>query len=210
MTTALEAIRGELTTLRQHVNRLECAEALLGPAHALTEQSAMTSISSARPEAQRGPRRRNPTRVQLREYINEHAPITRGELLAALGGHPQAIDNKLRLLLADGEIGADGRPGARRYRAPDMPEPIPVPSIALGAALTPQTLPERGVYPLYDAIVDLHGATTEQLVRRTKLPTNLVVEQGRRLIQLGLVRFTDVGDARMWLSTHPKEGRDAA
>jgi hypothetical protein len=62
---------------------------------------------------------------------------------------------------------------------------------------------------MYDAIVDLDGATTEQLSRRTGLPTSLVVEQGRRLVALGLVRFTQVGEARVWRATQSEIGGDA-
>jgi hypothetical protein len=211
MTTAIEAIRGELATLRLHINRLECAEAMLGPAHELIEPpSSVVPSNGVMLTTPKESRRRNPTRVQLREYIIEHAPITCRELLVALGGSPQAMHNKLRRLLADGEIGVDGRPGARRYRSPDVPERTVMPSIASGTTPTPQTPPERGVYPLYDAIVELNGATTEQLVRRTGLPTSLVVEQGRRLMQLGFARFTGVGDRRMWLPTSPETVRDAA
>jgi hypothetical protein len=210
MTTAIEAIRGELATLRLHINRLECAEQMLGPAHEPMEPSSSVAPRNNAPATFRESRRRNPTRVQLREYIIEHAPITRRELLAALGGTPQAMDTKLGRLLADGEIEADGRPGARRYRSPDVPERTVAPSIASDTTLSPQTPPEQGVYPLYDAIVELSGATTEQLVRRTGLPTNLVVEQGRRLMQLGLARFTGVGDGRMWLPTSSETVRDAA
>jgi hypothetical protein len=210
MTTAIEAIREELATLRLHINRLERAETVLDPTQEPIEPpSFVTPRSSTTLTPPRGPRRRNPTRVQLREYIVEHAPITRRELLVALGGTPQAMDNKLARLLADGEIGADGRPGARRYRSPDTSEGTVAPSITSSTTPTPQTPPEQGVYPLYDAIVELNGATTEQLMRQTGLPTNLIVEQGRRLMQLGLVRFTGVGDGRMWLPTPVAVG-DAA
>jgi hypothetical protein len=136
----------------------------------------------------------------VRDYIIAHAPLTRGEIVSALDGNPQAIDDKLRHLLADGEIGADGPPGARRYRSPDVPTHTLTPVGSERDKPLPPTLPDRGVYPLYDAIVDLNGATTEQLIGHTGLPTNLIVEQGRRLIQLGLVRFTGVGKTRMWLS----------
>ncbi|MGH2853091.1 MAG: hypothetical protein ACRDLF_02720 [Solirubrobacteraceae bacterium] len=146
----------------------------------------------------------------MRDYIIAHAPLTRGEIVAALGGSPQAIDSKLKHMLADGEIGADGRRGALRYRSPDAPTRTLVPVGSKSDVLPSPILPPRGVYPLYDAIVDLNGATTEQLARHLGLPTNLVVEQGRRLIQLGLVRFTGVGKARMWLLTLSETARDAA
>jgi hypothetical protein len=119
------------------------------------------------------------------------------------------MDYKLRRLLADGEIVADGRSGARLYRAPDAPEAVSVPTLKSSKINALQTPPERGVYPMYDAIVDLDGGTTEQLTKRTGLPANLVVEQGRRLMQLGLVRFTGVGRGRMWLPTPSETARDA-
>jgi hypothetical protein len=166
--------------------------------------------SSKTKRARRGSGRRNPTRSQMRDYIIAHAPLTRGEIVAALGGSPQAIDCKLKHMLADGEIGADGRRGALRYRSPDAPQRTLVPVSSRSDVSPSPILPPRGVYPLYDAIVDLNGATTERLARHIGLPTSLVVEQGRRLIQLGLVRFTGVGKARMWLPTSSEAARDAA
>jgi hypothetical protein len=76
-------------------------------------------------------------------------------------------------------------------------------------ALSSQGPPDRGVYPLYDAIVGLNGATTAELASQTGLPTSHVFKQGRRLIQLGLVRITEVDNARMWLPVQTKT-RDAA
>lgn len=211
MTTALEAVREEIATLRMHVNRLECVEAMLGCAGTLIQPSSSTTPgNSGTSGTRREPQRQNPTRAQLREYISEQGPITRRDLLIALGGNPQAMDNKLARLLANGEIGADGRPGARRYRPPDLSKHIAAHPTAQSPTPAPQTPPERGVYPLYDAIVELNGATTQQLVSQTGLPTNLVVEQGRRLMQLGLVRFTGTGDGRMWLPAQPETVRGAA
>ncbi len=211
MTTALEAVRGEIAALRLHVSRLECAEAMLGSADTLTQPSpSITPSNSATPGTHREPRRQNPTRAQLREYVIKQGPIARRDLLTALGGNPQAMDNKLARLLADGEIGADGRPGARRYRPPDVSEHAAARPTAQSPMPAPQTPPERGVYPLYDAIVELNGATTQQLVSQTGLPSNLVVEQGRRLMQLGLARFTGTGDSRMWLPAQLETVRGAA
>lgn len=154
--------------------------------------------------------RRHLTRAQVQEYVIAHGPITRRGLIEALGGPPDAMDKKLRRLVADGEIGVDGQRRERRYRSPDASEVVSLPSIGLSKISALRTPPDRGVYPMYDLIVDLGSATTEQLMRRTGLPTNLVVEQGRRLIQLGLVRFTGVGDARVWLPTQSEIIRDAA
>jgi hypothetical protein len=206
MSGALEAIRAERARLLVQVHQLDCAEALLSPSHQPTVHD------DPAPPRRRSPRRtggrskgENPTRAQLREHIVAHAPIGRRELLAAFGGSPQALDNKLKKMLEAGEIGADGRPGARRYRAPDGPATLPRPKIVASGRV-----PERGVYPVYDAIVDRDGATTEQISRQTRLPTSVVVEQGRRLIQLGLVRFTGAGRTRKWLPVKSERRRDAA
>lgn len=212
MITVLDAIRGELSILRLRVSCLEQAEMVLGPLYEPIDpsQSAGLTSSPADGTSRRPAGRRYPTRAQVREYVIAHAPITRGELLAALGNEPKSIDSHLSRLLAKGEIGVDGRTGARRYRQPTAPEVMPAPSIGLDKIPVSQTLPNRGVYPMYDAIVDLDGATTKQLMKRTGLPTSLVVEQGRRLMRLGLVRFTGVGDARVWLPAQPEIARDAA
>jgi len=143
-------------------------------------------------------------------HVIAHAPITRGELIAALGGHPKTMDNRLRSLLKDGEIGVEGRSGARRYRSPETPNVVPLPPMGSSTRPESQPPPDHGVYPMYDAILSLGSATTEQLTRETGLPTNLVVEQGRRLIQLGLVRFTGVGKERLWLPTQSEIVRGAA
>jgi hypothetical protein len=210
MITALEATREELATLRLRVDCLERAEALLGPVYEPAEprRLATPALSAARPAPRRRSSSGNPTRTQLRKHVVAHGPLTRGELLAALGGKPKLVSDRLRQLLETGEIGADGHPGARRYRAPDAPEVVSALPVPAKTSVT-HALPERGVYPMYDAIVDLDGATTEQLSRRTGLPTSLVVEQGRRLVALGLVRFTQVGEARVWRATQSEIGGDA-
>jgi hypothetical protein len=211
MTTALEAIHGELATMRLRVRCLEQAEALLGPAYDPTAPPRSPRPKRGRPKrAARRVSHRNPTRAEVLAHVIAHAPITRGELIAALGCHPKTMDNRLRSLLKDGEIEAEGRSGARRYRSPETPGIVPLPPVGSGTRLASQPPPDHGVYPMYDAILSLGGATTEQLTRETGLPTNLVVEQGRRLIQLGLVRFTGVGKARLWLPTQSEIVRDAA
>jgi hypothetical protein len=211
MTTALEATRGELATLRLRVNCLERAEALLGPVYEATQPRRPTSPGPRKAKrAPRRPRRRSVTCAQVREQVIAHAPITRSELIEVLGSPPGIMDKKLRRLVASGEIGVDGEREGRAYRSPDTPEVVSLPSVELSGVSAPRTLPDRGVYPMYDAIVDLDGATTEQLAGRTGLPANLVVEQGRRLIRLGLVGYTGVGDARVWLPAQPEIARDAA
>jgi hypothetical protein len=206
MTVALEAVREELANRRSQVHRLECVEALLCPIHP------SDTARDPTPASQRAPRVpatdsnvKNPTRAQLRAYICAHAPTSRRELLAAFGGSPRATDKKLKAMLVAGEIGVDGERGARQYRPPERRAKMPRPELVSTAAL-----PDRGVYPVYDAIVDRDGATTEQLARQTGLPADLVVEQGRRLVQLGLVRFTRAGRARKWLPIESNKRSDAA
>lgn len=206
MITTLEAIHWELSTLRLRVECLEQAEAALSPLYERLEPPQDPKMAEqARSRTTPG----LPTREEVREYVIANGPLARGEIVAALGGSPQAIDDKLKRLLAKGEIGADGRPGARRYRSPDKRSQITAAAIARLKVAPPRTLPDRGVYPVYDAIIDLNGATTEQLARHTGLPVQLVVEQGRRLLQLGLARFTGAGSERRWLATRPEIG-DAA
>jgi hypothetical protein len=108
-------------------------------------------------------------------------------------------------MLASGEIGADGKPGARRYRSPDGRRRMPRPELVLD-----RPLPDRGVYPVLDTIMDSGGATTQQIAKQTGLPKHLVVEQARRLVQIGLVRFTDTGSERRWLLGQPDLRSDAA
>jgi hypothetical protein len=229
MITVLEAIRWELATLRLRVSCLEQAEVVLGPLYepmelcqpagskhgAKSTPSAEStpsteSKSSMVKSAHRNPSRRNVTRAQVREHVIAHAPITRRELIEALNCPPDTMDKKLRRLVADGEIGVDGQRSGRRYRSPDTSEIVSLPSVRPSELSASRMSPDRGVYPMYDAIVDLDGATTEQLMQRTGLPTNLVVEQGRRLLQLGLVRFTGAGNTRVWMPTQSEIARDAA
>jgi hypothetical protein len=63
---------------------------------------------------------------------------------------------------------------------------------------------------MYDAIVDLDGASTQQLSSRMELPTSVVVEQGRRLVRLGLVRFTQAGQERVWRATSATPSRTSS
>lgn len=223
MTTVLQAIRWELATLRLRVSCLEQAEVVLGPLyepmelcqHAGSKPSTGSTFSAgSTPGTAKGARRksslRNTTCAQVREHVIAHAPITRRELIEALDCPPDAMDKKLRRLVAAGEIGVDGQRSGRRYRSPDTPEVVSLPPVELSDLSPSRTLPDRGVYPIYDAIVDLDDATTDQLMQRTGLPTNLVVEQGRRLLQLGLVRFTGAGSTRVWMPVQSETARDAA
>ncbi len=210
MSTVLEVIREELATLRRRVSCLERAELIIRPAYEPAEprRLATPAPSAARPARRRRSSSGNPTRTQLRQHVVAHGPVTRGELVAALGGNPKRVSDRLRRLLEAGEIGADGRPGARRYRSPAAPEVVSAPVVPAKTSVS-RALPERGVYPMYDAIVDLEGPTTKQLSERMGLPTSVVVEQGRRLVQLGLVRFTQAGQVRVWRASGSEIGGDA-
>jgi hypothetical protein len=153
---------------------------------------------------------RNRTSAEVREHLAAHGPLTRAEIVAGLGGSAGGIDKKLKRLLAKDEICAEGPPRKRLYSAVEKRPRLATPHAgARGKASAPVT-PERGVYPLYDAIGDLNGATTARLAQHTGLPTKLVVEQGQRLMKLGLVRFTGVGRERVWLTTRLESERDAA
>lgn len=205
MISPLEAIREELASLRPRVGALEQAEALLVSAYEVLGPPAVEAprtMAVSIKRASRAPGGGGPSREQIYDFVVTCGPVGRGEILAALGGNPKSVDNRLRSLFVKGEIEADGRRGSRRYRAPSTKAPSA--GRKMGRASSP--VPERGVYPVYDAIGDLGGATTEQLAAATGQPTSHVVEQGRRLVQLGLVRFAGVGGKRMWLAADAAAG----
>jgi hypothetical protein len=153
---------------------------------------------------------RNRTSAEVREHLAAHGPLTRAEIVADLGGSAGGIDKKLKRLLAKDEIRAEGPPRKRLYSSAEEPPGLSTSATAtLGKKREPVS-PERGVYPLYDAIGDLNGATTARLAQQTGLPTKLVVEQGQRLLKLGLVRFRGIGRERIWLTTQLESERDAA
>jgi hypothetical protein len=211
--TAEQAIETQLAELERARRRLKCALAIL-QSTGEPDPQVLAALTDERPVADGGrqaTQRKNPTKAELRDHVIAHAPVTRGEILSALGGEPHTMDNKLKRLLHSGEISAEGPRGARRYLPPDVgPHTAPAKDIPREIAYSsPDDIPPRGVYPVYDVIVDLGQATTQQLSSRTGLPADRVVEQGRRLLQLGLVRFTDVGDTRAWLPTR-QPGRERA
>jgi hypothetical protein len=201
MGNPLEVIRQELAALRPRVKVLEQAEELLASSY---EPPASTR-SSGRPQEPKAPRPSktaggNPSRSEIIEHLIAHGPATRGELLASLGGSPHAMSAKLKYLLAAGSIAASGQPGARRYYVSGRA------AAASELPASPGRPPERGVYEVYDAIVDTGGATTAQLMKLTGLSKSVVIEQGRRLTRLRLVRFTDKGADRVWLPRLPSGG----
>lgn len=207
--TALDAIHGEIAMLRLRTDCLEQAALVLEPLYPPTtiEPLARSNQRHAARVA-RAPKCASPSLAQLREHIITHAPINRRELLQALDGHPTAIDKKVRRLLANGEIAAGGQPGSRVFLAPSSTQP-PAPLASPSPSPPLRTQLERGVYPVYDAAVDLGSASTQQLVEHTGLPTSNVVEQGRRLVRIGLLRFTGTGDKRAWLPTPIEQSGDA-
>jgi hypothetical protein len=156
------------------------------------------------------PSSRNRTSAEVREHLAANGPLTRGEIVADLGGNAGAIDKKLKRLLAKDEIRAEGPPRKRLYSSAEKPRRLPTSATATRGKTRAPAAPERGVYPLYDAIGDLNGATTARLAQQTGLPRKLVVEQGQRLLKLGLVRFRGVGRERIWLTTQLESERDAA
>lgn len=198
--------------MRRRLGVIEQALALIVPAYAAPEPPQAdvpraAAVSVRRPSRATG--RRRITREQVRDFVVACGPVRRGEVVAGLGGHPKTIDNKLRSLRESGEIEADGSSGAWLYRAPRRKAQPSDGGPRRKAGPASSSTPERGVYPVYDAISDLGSATTDQLAAATGLPVNIVVEQGRRLRQLDLVRFTGQGDQRLWLPTDGAHGRDA-
>ena len=125
MSAALEAVRVELADLRAQVGRLECAEALLTGAGLPTTQPQTIGMQSPPIGIQPHPASRSTTAdgvkagarglssKEIREYVVAHAPVTRRQLIDALGGKPQRIDNALKRMVASGAIIADGERGKR-------------------------------------------------------------------------------------------------
>lgn len=201
MKTILDAIAEELAILRLRINCLERAQALIAPAYGLPALNAKPQEpGSAGPrQSRRRDRNHSPksaSREEIRDHVVRHGPLGRSDLVKALGGDPTGISQKLKRLLDAGEIGADGPSGSRLYRAS---EKFDIESTLATIRQTAHTtLPERGVYPVYDAILDLGGASNQQLQAHTGLPKDIVVEQCRRLVRLGLIWCKRVGNTRIW------------
>jgi hypothetical protein len=212
MSAAVEAIRAELSSLRLQVTRLECAEALLASEELPTASHTTRRVtSSARPDTRASRARGHtksdvhaPTSEQVRDYVLSHGPVSRRQLLEALGGNPHTMDNRLKWLISSGAIVREGERGKRQYLAPEGLS-CTGRSVTISASRDTSFVepPQRGVYPVYDAIVDLGDATTDELATHLEQPSRIVVEGGRRLVKLGLVRFTSVGDVRKWLPAAP-------
>jgi hypothetical protein len=223
--TVLDAIYDEIAMLYLRTDCLEQAALVLSPLYTSTPGRPRAQAHEHPKARTRGAKTQTPestslTIAQVRDHVIAHAPINRRELLQALNGPPTAVDKKLRRLVAKGEIAVSGQPGARVYLAPPSTAQRPSSSKAQPSSLTAQPpsstaqppssspssrprrpRPERGVYAVYDAVRDLGAATTRQLVEHTGLPADIVVEQGRRMVRLGLLRFTGSGDKRVWLPT---------
>ena len=225
MNTALEAIRAELAGLRPRVGLLEQAEALLAPAY----EPAKHAEPGEPPRPPREPDGRadrrppsrpsgtptvvNPSRGEIREYVCAKGPVSRGEVLAALGGSAYAMNSKLKALLAAGQIAATGKPKALRYHACEGSERAKRGPAALrrqGARVANGIHPDappRGVYRVYDAIADSGGATTDRLMDATGLSEDAVIHEGRHLRRLGLVRYGRQGSERKWSPVLEREAR---
>jgi predicted transcriptional regulator len=213
MTAVLVVIRDELSRARQLVSALEQSEeslaAIYEPAAPMADVEPPTR-PPATPRRQKTRRHgRNPDERRIRKHIADHGPATRGDLLEALGGHPEATSRRLSILLARGEIEAEGTP--RRYRVPHVGDKSGESSVRQLVPATPRGLigarpqqPEPGRYPVYDALVGTAGATTAELAKRTRMTPIAVQEQGRELARLGLVAFRGRGAARFWMT--PSDG----
>jgi hypothetical protein len=224
MNAALQAIRDDLSVLRARIDPLEKAEALLTPLYepadpvrAAKPKRGADKTSTPQRQTQKR-RRRNPSRLQIRDYIISHGPLTRGELLIALGGHPKAMSTNLKRLLEDGEIDADPHPGGRLYRAPRPKEhpsdaiPSTPPLAQHGVTSGPGEPPPLGAYPVYDVITTHGAATSEQLVTRTGLAKPIVIRQCQRLKQSNLLKLVKGdGEKPVWmLWSALTDARDAA
>lgn len=215
MRRVLAAIREEKKWLRLHIARLEDAEALLKraePVEAAREPTAARRASSRRKRTTRAllgttSQGQSPTSDEVRDYVLSHSPTTRRQLLDALGGPAQRMDNKLKSLVSRGAIVAEGQRGTRRYLTPPTSGRTR-PQSRFGAAADDSLPdpPQRGVYPLYDTIIDLGSPTTDELAGRLNKSPGQIVQLARRLLKQGLIRYANDGDARRWRPTHRTQG----
>lgn len=213
MRRVLEAIHEEKKSLRLQFARLDGAQALLEgkePAEAARAAEPASRAparekkggASTLPKA--GSPAQSPTSAEVRDYVLSHGPTTHRQLLDALGGSEQSMKNKLKWLLSRRAIVAEGLRGSRRYLAPPPSGGAEMQSLfgALGGGSLPDP-PPRGVYPLYDAILDMGSPTTGELARHLNKSPGQIIQLARRLLKLGLIRFAGTGDARRWWPTHP-------
>jgi hypothetical protein len=212
MKTILDAIAGELAVLYLRIKCLEGIEELIVPAYGLPGQKAELQRLGSTPPTRSKQRNKNhspktASSEEVRDHVIKHGPLSRRDLVNAFGGNPTSVGRRLKSLLEDGEIGADGPSGARRYRAP---ETFDIEStLSTIRRVTHTVLPERGVYPVYDVILDLNGASNEQLQKQTGLAKHIVVKECRGLVRLGLIWCTQAGKARVWRPTDLYTGGDA-
>lgn len=209
MGNPLDAIRGELRELRPRVERLEQAERVLAPSYDPPETQHRRRGAGSKDKPQRRRRRGSPTRAEILAFVIENGPVRRRDVLAGLGGDPGSVGGHLKRLFTDGEITADKEGPGRNYRghANHGPRVGRGATAGAGGSAPPPGPPGRGVYPVYDALVELGRATTEQLVERTGRTKSEVVQQGRRLTRLGLVRFADSDGERVWTLVPTGPGR---
>jgi hypothetical protein len=218
MTAVLVVIREELSRARHLVSALERSEeslaAIYEPAPPMADVKPPPRPRRRARNQESRRRGRNPDERRILEHIAGHDSVTRGDLLKALGGHHEAMSRRLNILLARGEIEAEGH--RRRYRVAHSGDKPDQSSVRQLAPTTPRALiearpqqPEPGRYPVYDALLGTPGATTADLVKRTRMTAIAVHEQGRELARLGLVAFRGRGAARFWMARSHSDGDDA-
>jgi hypothetical protein len=190
---ALDAVRAELALLRPRLASLESAEEVLSSAFEDAPARPVLKRPAPRKRNQTQPQR-SPSRAEIRAYIAANSDCPRAQILAALGGRAKSVDGHLARMVAGGQIESRGARGRRRYRCRNASGELSLPQPATVAT----SLPERGVYPTYDAILDAGGATTDQLAQATKLPVAQVVDESRKLLRFGLIQFSGDADERRW------------
>lgn len=189
MTASLEAVRADLVDLRTQVVTLERVETLLASIYETPQ------IPAERPAAKRSnPARAKPRRYLRRDevcdYVVKHGPVSSGQLAEVFGARRKAVARMLKALADDGEIAADGPSQNRRFRATSA-----------------KPAPERGIYPLYDALRDQGGsATTTQLAEVTGWTVAEVVDRGQDLERFGYVGRIPVGRGHRWVATEDVVG----
>jgi hypothetical protein len=181
---SLEAVRADLADLRARLGTLEEVEALLASLYETPQTPAEPPVvKRSRPAPVKA--RRYLRRDEVRAFIAKRGPVSSGQIAEEFGARRKAVARMLKALIDDGEIAADGPVQNRRFRASSA-----------------KPAPERGMYPLYDALRDLGGtATTKQLAEAAGLTVADVVDQGQDLERFGYVGRIPVGRGHRWVVT---------
>lgn len=184
---SLEAVRTDLANLRAQLVTLEQVEVLLASLYETPQTPAGPPAAKRSKPAPAKPRLR---RDEMLDHIVKHGPVSCGQLAEELGARRKAVARMLKSLTDDGEIVADGPVQNRRFRSSSA-----------------KPVPERGVYPLYDALRDLGGtATTKQLADATGLTVADVVDRGQDIERFGYVDRIAVGRGHRWVVTDDAVG----